>query len=236
MIALAIETSATPGSVALASERDGARVVDCAPLLRSAGHARALAPAIQELLSARSLSPSQLDVVVAGMGPGGYTGIRLALATAKTLAAILPCPIVGVPSTSVLAAHASVPVGDVLTVLDAKKGDVYGARYKRVEGVAEPTVVEPPFVGPAQEVVATLRPGTFVCGDGFGVLAEVHDGPLQGDASLVPRAEELLSIGVERFLQGRTDEEKALLPLYLRPSEAERRWEERRREREGRSG
>ncbi len=234
MITLAIETSATPGSVALEAGPDGADV-DVRILDRAGGHARALAPAIAALLEARGLAPTRIDRIVVGLGPGGYTGLRLALATAKTLAAVLERPIVGVPSTQVLAAHPVVPVGRVLTVLDAKKGDVYGARYEKVDGGA-PRELEAPFVRPAEEVAAVLDPGTFVCGDGFAALAAHRDPPPAGDAGIVPRAQELLAIGTARLERGERDEEKSLLPLYLRPSEAELRWERRRREAGGTGG
>lgn len=230
MIALAIETSAIPGSVALRSGPDGEEHVDVARLEKAGGHARSLAPAISRLLEARALTPERLDLIAVGLGPGGYTGIRLGLATAKTLSAVLACPILGVPSTRVLAAHPAVPEGRVLTVLDAKKGDVYGAVYEKAAG-AGPREVEAPFVRPAEDVLLTLDDRTFVCGDGYAVLAAAReDGPPAGDATIVPRADELLALGLERLRRGELDEEKSLLPLYLRPSEAEIRWERRRRD------
>lgn len=235
MITLAIETSATPGSVALAVGDGADATIDVRRLDRAGGHARGLAPAIAALLEARGLAAARIDLVIVGLGPGGYTGIRLALATAKTLAVVLERPILGVASTTVLAAHPAVPRGPVLTVLDAKKGDVYGARYQKTEELL-PREAEAPFVRAAEEVARSVTPETFVCGDGFAVVAAARDDAPLGDASLVPRAEDLLSVGLERFRRGERDEEKSLLPLYLRPSEAELRWERRQREAEGNDG
>src|SRR5690606_32175126 len=222
---LAIETSATPGSVALAI----GETVTVRRLERAHGHARALAPAIAALLDAGGLAARDLDLVLVGLGPGGYTGLRLALATAKTLSVVLRRPILGVPSTQVLAAHPAVPPGRVLTLFDAKKGDVYGARYETAAG-APPREIEAPFVRPAEAVAAAFEPGTFACGDGYSVVAEVLPEAPAGDAALVPRAEDLLAIGLARHRRGARDEVNTLLPLYLRPSEAELRWERRRQE------
>lgn len=225
MNTLAIETSATPGSVALAI----GETMTVRRLERAHGHARALAPAIAALLDAGGIAARDLDLVLVGLGPGGYTGLRLALATAKTLSVVLRRPILGVPSTQVLAAHPAVPPGRVLTLFDAKKGDVYGARYETAAG-APPREIEAPFVRPAEAVAAAFEPGTFACGDGYSVVAEALPEAPAGDAALVPRAEDLLAIGLARHRRGERDEVNTLLPLYLRPSEAELRWERRRQE------
>ncbi|MBI4879103.1 MAG: tRNA (adenosine(37)-N6)-threonylcarbamoyltransferase complex dimerization subunit type 1 TsaB [Planctomycetes bacterium] len=230
MIALGLEASARVGSVALYRGAEGERgeTVEV-ELCAEGGHARALAPAIQDLLASRGLAARDLDLIVVGLGPGGYTGVRLALATAKTLSIFLTKPLLGVPSTAALAAHARVPAGAVLAAVDARHGLVYGGLYHKDEH-GLPREVEAPFLRPAAELLATLAPATFVAGDGCDVLRRAAGGAVNGDPALVPRAADLLALGLKRFARGQRDEERTLQPLYLRPSEAEIRFERLRRE------
>ncbi len=230
MIALGLEASARVGSVALYRGEEGRRgqTVEV-ELGEERGHARALAPAIQDLLAHHGVGPRDLDLIVVGLGPGGYTGVRLALATAKTLSACLEKPLLGVPSTAVLAAHPRVPPGAVLAAVDARHGLVYGGLYHKDEH-GLPSEVEAPFLRPAAELLAALAPATFVAGDGCAVLQRAAGRAVPGDATLMPRAGDLLALGLARRARGERDEERTLLPLYLRPSEAEIRYERLRRE------
>lgn len=225
MNVLALETSARVGSVALRQAGGGA--ADHVELDERCGHARGLAPAISALLRRNGLRATDLHAIVVGLGPGAYTGIRLALATAKTMAVFLDVPIVGVPSTAVLAAHEVAPAGDVLVVLDARKGDVYAARYrKHAEGRA-PLELEAPAVRRAAELAGAIG-DAFVLGDGWSVLSDAAGRVLPGTADAAPRATDLLAIGLEHLDRGERHDPHALVPLYLRRSEAEINWERRR--------
>ena len=221
MIALGIETSARVGSVALLV--DG-RVESRE--LAAKRQARSLAHAIDELLSAERLTPRDLGLVAVSIGPGGYTGLRLGLATAKTLVRVLDKPLIGVPSTEVQAASDGLPLGVVLAVLDARKGFLYGARYERRHEAARPVELDPPFCRPIVRVTSMWNPETYVIGDGLPLLrAALPD--VRGDAEAKPTAADLLRVACERHAAGESHDESTVLPLYLRPSEAELRWRER---------
>lgn len=220
---LALETSHAIGSVVL-RRADG--VVVRAELTERGGQARALAPAIAALLKQSALTPRELGLVVVGLGPGGYTGLRLGLATAKTLAVVLRIPILGIPSTAVLAAARDVPVGSVLACVEATQDHVYGQSFeKRADGTL--AVLDEPFIEPAAVTAARLRPGTAVIGSGARLLALRGVAVAAGAEQLMPRADDLLTLGLSRHARGEADDERMLLPLYLRPSEAERLWERR---------
>ncbi|MBK6941878.1 MAG: tRNA (adenosine(37)-N6)-threonylcarbamoyltransferase complex dimerization subunit type 1 TsaB [Planctomycetes bacterium] len=227
--ALALETSHPIGSVVL---RRGDGLIVRAELTERGGQARALAPAIRDLLRQAALTPRDLGLVVVGLGPGGYTGLRLGLATAKTLAVVLRIPILGVTSTSVLATAREVPAGPVLACVEATQEFVYGQAFdKRADGSL--TTLCEPFIEPATVAAAMLRPNTAVVGSGARRIAScAADGARNRPAhagleDLMPRAEDLLNLGLSRHARGEADDERALLPLYLRPSEAERLWERR---------
>lgn len=223
MHVLALETSHPVGSVVL-RRADGA--IARATLSERGGQARALTPAIGRLLGELGLTPRDLGLVVVGLGPGGYTGLRLGLATAKTLAVVLRIPILGVTSTAVLAASPGVPAGTVLASVEATQDFVYGQSFdKRPDG----TLVAggDPFIEPAEVAAGRVAPGTAVVGSGARLLAARGVVVAPGSEELMPRADELLTLGLSRHARGEVDDERALLPLYLRPSEAERLWERR---------
>lgn len=224
---LAFEASARVASVALlAGRRGGAadRVIAAVEIAEVAGAARHLAAAAEDLLARLALAPAALDFVAVGIGPGAYTGTRMALATAKTLAAVLRIPILGVPSTAALACAPGTPAtGCILAAVDARQGLLYGALYRRAGG-ASPRPLEQPFLRAVDQVLPLLARADFVAGDGLHVLAQAQAAPVHGDAGLLPRASEVLSIAADRFSRGERDEERILLPLYLRASEAEIRF------------
>ena len=228
MIALGLEASARIASVALLrGDRFEDADLDLILLEAEQGAARGLAPAIAEILTRHGLRPADVTLLAVSLGPGGYTGTRLALATAKTMACVLDIPILGVPSTLALAGHPSLPSGTILTVLDARKGLLYGARYQR-PAFGPPEEVEAPFLKPAEEIARGLSADVQVVGDGIECLRQVAGTELACIGDCVQTAREVLFVAAARYSRGERDRERDLLPLYLRPSEAEILWEQRR--------
>lgn len=239
MIVLGIEASAREGSVALvASDRAGEtgdpaagtyRVLHVERLPMAQGAGRLLAPAIERLLAQARIELPALACIAVGLGPGGYTGARLAVATALGLGFAANVPVLGIESTAALAANPKVPIGDVGVVLDAKNGDVYAARYRKHDrGV---TRLVAPFVAPAARALELLGACPFFAGDGLPRLegiAQDQVPSIAGDASIEARAEEVGGLGLLRHSLGESDPREAIRPLYLRVSEAERLFAARR--------
>jgi len=246
-LALAVETSTRWGSLALLLD-DGR--VDEHLLDDDRAHARGVAPAIESLLSRNGLRAADLRLIVVGTGPGGYTGLRIGIATAKTLSFALGIPLVGLPSTLVLAGHEGVGqqkdpsarrCDRVLVALDANKakGLVYTALYglDRSAWAArasepgtpphEPEELAAPAIMKVAQAAKMAGEGIFVVGDGLDAVRRQAARPLEGDGALHPRARDALTLGVARAQVGRLDDERAVLPLYLRPSEAEILWARR---------
>ncbi len=126
---LAMETSGPVASLVLwDGQLVGAESFESAQQL-----AQRLVPSISALLSSRGLALSDLAKVAVGLGPGSFTGLRIGVTTARTLAHALRLPLVGLSSLQVLAEQAWIAVGrpsdaHVLAVARSKRGEVYAAR------------------------------------------------------------------------------------------------------------
>ena len=125
---LAIETATSATAVALGDDV----AVDALLADEHRRHTEALAPACRALLDARRWRVGDLDAIVVDTGPGLFTGLRVGVATAKGFALASGVGLLGVTSTDVLAQAAcdAGVVGDVLTVVDVRRGEVVVARYR----------------------------------------------------------------------------------------------------------
>src|SRR4051812_10051197 len=115
---VAIETSGRHGSVVVA---EGERVVGERVLSPELRHAVELMPAIDELTRAAGWSPDSIEQVYLSLGPGSFTGLRIAVAIARGMAQAIGVKIVGVPSLDVIAHNAPAEYPVVVPILDAKR-------------------------------------------------------------------------------------------------------------------
>jgi len=170
--------TATPAvSVAL---HDGERVVSEAVAGDGRRHGELLAPMIAKVLADAGASRADLTAVAVGVGPGPYTGLRVGVVTARVLGAVLGIPVHGVCSLDVIAADAaspSLPGLEFLVATDARRKEVYWARYAaggRLEG---------PLVGSAASIPGAA--GLAVAGSGGQLYPEAFGeviGPAHPDA------------------------------------------------------
>ena len=100
-------------------------------------HAQTMVPQVQQVLAQASIPAGALDLVVVGVGPGSFTGLRIALSTAAGLARGAGCPVVGIPTLDAIAWPTQAWPGVVVAVLDARKGRVYAACYRGAGRVSE---------------------------------------------------------------------------------------------------
>jgi len=198
-LVLGIDTS-TRVSVGLARDE---RVLINRSVGDSRSHIELLATTVKEVIEEAGASLSQLGRIGVGVGPGPFTGLRVGIATAMTLGQALGLPVVGVCSLDVVALQhvANQATGQFVAVLDARRGELYWARYDgsglRLAGpfVTAPTVIPKlELVGPGLEAYPALAgEPADVCPLDAGYLA----------ASL----DRLPAVGLE--------------PLYLRQPDAE---------------
>jgi tRNA threonylcarbamoyladenosine biosynthesis protein TsaB len=208
---LAIETATAACAVAVGSLADGAAAV----LNTERHHTEWLVPGIRNLLGEIGLRPRDLERIVVDRGPGLFTGLRVGIATAESLALALGIDLVGATSLEVFARGrwADGIRGEILAVVDARRGEVFTELFDSTEeGVRSlgPARVEKP-----DGLAAHLRPGIALAGDGAvryrpqfeAAGALVHD-------RTVPPVHTLLVIGSSREPTGE------VAPLYLREADA----------------
>ena len=179
-------------------------------------HSITLMPAIDFLTNSLDMKPTDLDRIVVAQGPGSYTGLRMAVATAKTLAHTLKIELVGV--SSLLALVPEQVEGLVIPVMDARRNNVYAGFYQSGQSV------RPEAHLPLAEVLEIAgvadQPVTFV-GE-TAVFAEQIEAALPGVSvqPTLPDAAAIGRLGLDLPAQSIHD----FVPNYLKRVEAEENW------------
>ncbi len=216
MLALVLDTSSaavTAGLVEFAADADPVVLAERVTVDARA-HAEQLTPALKACLAEAGVSIADLSAVVAGLGPGPFTGLRVGLMTAAALADALSLPSYGVCSLDAIAA-AHPEQQDLLVAGDARRKEVYWAQYRHGARIGEPAVCKP------AELVAELRDelvagAPAMAGAGARLYAEVLGLPLlEAD---YPTVAGLAACAADRVLSRAPSE--VLTPLYLRRPDA----------------
>ncbi len=157
-IILAIDT-ATPAVTAGIVKLDGIEVLAERVTVDARAHAEQLTPNVLGALADAGLTVDQLDAVVVGCGPGPFTGLRVGMATAAAYGHALGIPVHGVCSLDAIGIESTGSVSEFLVVTDARRREVYWARYREGVRVAGPNVNTPADVSGAAE--ALERPPVY---------------------------------------------------------------------------
>ena len=231
MLTLAIETSGEICGIALAQA--GGMLA-----LRQRRHKMDLlanlAAEIDEMLRGQSLRVSDVGGIAVSLGPGSFTGLRIGIATAKSLAFATGKPIVGIPTLDVLAtgaACAGVGRGLILAVSTSRSDEVYAAFYRANRDGVECLT---DYVSVAANDVGSVYPcgneRVFVCGPAAasvmeGLQAAGAEAYLCGGTLSAPSPWTLAVLGEERLERGESDDPSSLVPLYVRKPTPEVRLE-----------
>ncbi|MDK8306298.1 tRNA (adenosine(37)-N6)-threonylcarbamoyltransferase complex dimerization subunit type 1 TsaB [Corynebacterium imitans] len=140
MRVLALDTATTELVAGLANVSGGVDVI-AEKIISTRAHNELLVPTIAELLEGAGLAFSDLEAIVVGCGPGPFTGLRVGMATAQALGQALGIPVYGVVTHDAVAK--GVDAESALIVTDARRREVYWARYENGQRVAGPDVVKP---------------------------------------------------------------------------------------------
>lgn len=217
-ISVALETSGRDGVVALGI--DGKLVVT-RDLPRIRRHNIELLPTLAALFDEHGLKPADLGELYVSLGPGSFTGLRIAITTAKMLALTVPgLKLVGVPTMEVLAAQHAAAAEHVAVCMNIKRGTMYTGVFRA--GVC---IVEPALRTAEELVDACPRPAAVVCEvdpqlpptDGLTVLPPES---AKADAAVTWR------VGNALAGQGKFTPADDLLPQYIREPEAVTLWNE----------
>lgn len=193
-------------------------------------HAESLVPQIDFARRQAAIELSDLGVIAVDVGPGLYTGLRVGVTTAMTMAHFLRVPMVGVSSLDLVAFPLRFSDRQIHVALDARRGEVFHARYRSVPGgvqrVTEPMVATP--VEMASDIVAEGEEVLLV-GDGALRHRSEFDGLSRiefADRGFAhPSAASLVELAHARALREEFVRPDQIAPIYLRRPDAEARWE-----------
>lgn len=225
MIWLGIETSNSPLSIAIV--KDGKVLVEIVQNLKLTHSATAM-PTIDELFKKAALKPAEIDAIAVSHGPGSYTGLRIGVTIAKTLAWTLQKPLVGISSLKVLAANANENNGLVCSLFDARRQNVYAAVYR---GNSLETVIPEQHLS-MNDLLEQLQqfndPIVFVGNDVETFKEQIISSNLEAvtfaNSTLnLPRASKLIELASAEPLPS-LDDIHSFVPQYYRLAEAEANW------------
>ena len=227
MRALAIETSARTGSIA--AVEDG-HVVAEEQFEHGLQHAAQIVPIIDRLCRARGWTPRDLDELYVSAGPGSFTGLRIGITLAKTMALATGVKLVAVPTVRVLIENAPREAQHVVLVLDAKREQIFTARFERETSgkwvEREPAHLDSlsAMLGRAPRPVYLLGEGLpyhekFVPRDDTGVIATASE-------LWRPRARIVAEVGGMMARAKEFCDPDRFAPIYIRRPEAEEKWEQ----------
>jgi tRNA threonylcarbamoyladenosine biosynthesis protein TsaB len=182
----------------------------------TAGHRADLLVLVDDVCRRAGAAPAELYAVAIGAGPGSFTGLRIGMATGKGIAFAAQRPLWAVSSLAALA-HAELerdPSGDVVAVLDARRGEVYAGVYRNappgVSLVGDERVLAP------DALASFAPPGARFVGDAAGAYPELA--ALPGNWRQTPSGASVAKLAVAG---ARVDVLVSGVPSYIRPSEAE---------------
>jgi len=233
VLLLALDTSTAQVSVAFG---DGGAVLGSVELSGGRRHAEQLAPAIQYLRGECGVTLDHLAAIAVGTGPGLFTGLRVGITTAKVMAQALRIPVVGVPSLDLVAYPLRHSERTIVAVLDARRREVFAARYQPVPGGVQ-RVTEYAVHVPAELVaelaadVAEYPHGLLLAGDGVprfpDEFAALEHAEVAGPEFAAPSVAALVALATARAEREEFEQPGEVRPLYLRQSDAEIAWGER---------
>ena len=227
MILLALDSTENTATVALTRDRE---LLGQATLRAGLTHSETLLPLLETLRQGARLTYDDIDAFVTSAGPGSFTGVRIGAATVKGLAFAQNKPCLGVSACEALAYNLIGFDGLAVAVMDARRGQLYNAVFAVENGVLHRLTPDRVIAADAlaEELRAYAQPIRFA-GGGYAIaraaaedLSNVCDTPEllrhQNAYSTALAGLALIESGAD--LEAFTD--RALSPVYLRPSQAER--------------
>jgi len=218
---LTIDTSTTTNSVALTV--DGRLLAEYI-VNPDRNHSSTIMCGLDMVLRDSGLTVNELDAIGVSLGPGSFTGLRVGIATAKGLALASGKPVVAFSSLAMLAMNLPYASFPVCTMFDAKKNEVYAALYRCQE---LPEILLAECVVPPADFLSQIRVPTLFVGSGALRYRDLIVEMLGGLAIFAPavchqpRASAGALLAAELFARGELVSAAALVPSYLRASEAE---------------
>ncbi len=218
---LAVDTSTRSCSVAIVDQSDLLAEVTSG---NGRTHSRHLMAMIDSALELSGLNLSMTDGLAFTCGPGSFTGLRIGISTILGLAAATRKPIVGISGLDALAMQATVPDMTICPLIDGRRGEVYCARYRWVNGALVKEAAEQ-ALSPELAISGLNKPALFAGNGALLYQALIRDH--LGDAARFAlncqntlRASTIAWISMKRFEIGDVDDIFRFQPMYIRRPDA----------------
>lgn len=229
MIILGITTATQQVGCAIGGHEG---VLASAHSARGKRHAETLVPAIDFLRRQARVDLAEISVVAVDIGPGLFTGLRVGIATAKAMAQALRVPMVGISSLDLLAWPIRHSDREIVAVIDARRGEVFHARYRSTPGGVQRTT--DPTVSKPHELRADLQATDseyLLVGDGALRYRDMWDPMVRVEMAdefvSHPNASSLVQLAHARAVREDFVQSWDLEPMYLRAPDAEINWSSR---------
>jgi tRNA threonylcarbamoyladenosine biosynthesis protein TsaB len=225
--ALAIETSGRIGSIAIVQDD---RILAEEQFAHGLQHAAHIIPMIDRLCRAQQWSPRDIEHLYVSHGPGSFTGLRIGITLAKTMALAMGVKIVPVPSVHVLAENAPEDAANLIIVLDAKRDQIFTARFERAacsgQQAAKWTEREAAHLDTLGAMLARCQKPVHLLGEGIPYHRKFipENDPLvimTPEESWRARASAVAKLGSQLARENRFTDPLTLTPIYIRRPEAE---------------
>ena len=195
-------------------------------------HAESLAPQMDFVRRQAGVEFSELGVVAVDIGPGLYTGLRVGISSATTIAHALGIPMIGISSLDLLAFPARWTSRLIVTALDARRGELFTALFRKVPGGIQR--IRDPQVDTPQELLAelmTIEEPALLVGDGAlryqEIFSSIRRVEMAEQGLANPSARSLVQLAHAQALREEFVPSWDIKPIYLRQPDAEINWKTR---------
>ena len=222
---LAIDTSTSHSSLAVIEKNN---ILGSFSINQVRSHSETLVPMLEALLKYLNLETKDLDAYVVGQGPGSFTGLRIGMTIGKTIAQVEKKDIIGISTLKALASHIDSDQY-IVPLLDARGGRVYTGIYtwidKKLNNIVEDKLI---YIEDLNKILDSNKNYIFT-----GKVTEEYREELLGYGEISKFTNEenlapaLARLGEEQYLTGKASEYEKLVPKYIRPSQAERDFKNR---------
>ncbi|MBU4149830.1 MAG: tRNA (adenosine(37)-N6)-threonylcarbamoyltransferase complex dimerization subunit type 1 TsaB [Candidatus Omnitrophica bacterium] len=218
---LGIDTSSRILSIALSQDDD---IIAEENHILDRRHSSFLIPKIQGLLERAGVSIKAVDGFIIGLGPGSFTGLRIGVSAVKGFGIATQKPCIGVPSIDAMAFNAEADTESIVPVIDAKRGRVYSAVYKKRQShIIKKT---DHLLLPIDKLMKKVKGPAIFLGDGLELYRPDIEKLNKGSVFLeeeywYPRAGNLIKLGIKKIRKGKKSDLSKLKPIYLYPKDCQ---------------
>jgi tRNA threonylcarbamoyladenosine biosynthesis protein TsaB len=218
----------TASGLEIIAASTGEKSADASEFVGSS-HSLTLLDNMERCVKKLGISIGDIDVIGVGIGPGSFTGIRIAVSTGRMLAQILKKPLVGIKTALLYAVPVEAQEGDnILIAFDAKKNRVFGALYRKDGNPLSPREIVPPGDYPIQRLIESIDRSrmTHMAGSGAEKYRHVVDPVIEHKHALrdfIPCGKTMCDLVCSLYEKNpeRYAEFSRVMPFYARKSDAE---------------